>query len=205
MPRGLLQQPVDLPEFVCGRLPFNYAGITLYGTLDGGYGYETHGVPGNPSAGKVNYAIQKNSGNTHWLWSPNALGTSVIGLKMEENIGGLWSLIGVVEAGFNPYSGMLINGPRSRADNNVNALANQTANYNSSRAGQWDNSQGFIGFSNPVYGRLTFGRTNSLSLDALSSYDPVASTAFSPLGLSGSFTGLATARRSVRTPLLPIG
>ena len=108
---------------------------------------------------------------------------------MEEKIGAGWSLIGVVEAGFNPYSGMLINGPRSRADNNVNALANQTANYNSSRAGQWDNSQGFIGVSNPVYGRLTFGRTNSLSQDALSSYDPVASTAFSPLGFSGSFAG----------------
>ena len=69
-----------------------------------------------------------------------------------------------MEAGFNPFSGMLINGPRSLADNNVNALANQTVNYNNSgRAGQWDNSQGFIGVTNPVYGRLTFGRTNSLS------------------------------------------
>ena len=169
--------------------PLTYAGITLYGNLDGGYGYETHGVPGNPSADKVNYAIQKNSNNTHWLWSPNALSTSVIGLKMEENIGYGWSLIGVVEAGFNPYSGMLINGPRSRADNNVNALANQTANYNSSRAGQWDNSQGFVGVSNPAYGTLTFGRTNSLAQEAQSSYDPVASTAFSPLGFSGSFAG----------------
>ena len=169
--------------------PLTYAGITLYGTLDGGYGYETHGVPGNPSAGKVNYGIQKNSNNTHWLWSPNALGTSVIGVKMEEDIGAGWSVIGVVEAGFNPYSGMLVNGPRSKADNNVNTLANQTANYDLSRAGQWDNSQGFIGVSNPVYGRLSFGRTNSLSLDALTSYDPVASTAFSPLGFSGSFAG----------------
>jgi len=169
--------------------PLTYAGITLYGTLDGGYGYETHGVPGNPSAGKVNYGIQKNSGNTHWLWSPNALGTSVIGLKMEEYIGAGWSLIGVVEAGFDPYSGMLINAPRSRADNNVNALANQTANFNSSPAGQWDNSQGFVGVSNPVYGKLTFGRTNSLSLDALTTYDPVASTAFSPFGFTGSFAG----------------
>ena len=169
--------------------PLTYAGFTVYGTLDGGYGYETHGVPGNPSAGKVNYGIQKNSNNTHWLWSPNALSTSVIGLKMNEDVGYGWSLIGVVEAGFDPYSGMLINGPRSRADNNINALANQTANYNSTSAGQWDNSQGFVGFSNPVYGRLTFGRTNSLSQDALSSYDPVASTAFSPLGFSGSFAG----------------
>jgi hypothetical protein len=121
--------------------PLSYAGVTLYGTLDGGYGYETHGVPGNPSAGKVNYAIQKNSANTHWLWSPNALSTSVIGLKMEEKLGAGWSLIGVAEAGFDPYSGMLINGPRSRADNNVNAIGVQAANFNSARAGQWDNSQ----------------------------------------------------------------
>src|SRR5271166_1315716 len=169
--------------------PLTYAGVTLYGTLDGGYGYETHGVPGNPSAGKVNYGIQKNSNNTHWLWSPNALSTSVVGLKMTEDIGYGWSLIGVVEAGFDPYSGMLINAPRSRADNNVNALANQTANYNSSPAGQWDDAQGFIGVSNPVYGKLTFGRTDSLSLDALTSYDPVASTAFSPFGFSSSIAG----------------
>src|SRR5271166_1762073 len=150
--------------------PLTYAGVTLYGTIDGGYGYETHGVPGNPSAGKVNYGIQKDSNNTHWLWSPNALSTSVIGLKMKEDLGYGWSLIGVVEAGFDPYSGTLINAPRSRADNNVNAL-------------------GFIGVSNPVYGRLTFGRTNSLALDALSSYDPVASTAFSPFGFTSSFAG----------------
>ncbi len=86
----------------------------------------------------------------HWLWSPNALSTSEIGVSIVEKIGYGWSLIGVVEVGFDPYSGMLINAPRSRADNNVNTLANQTANYDSSAAGQWDNSQGFIGVSNPV-------------------------------------------------------
>ena len=128
-----------------------YAGVTLYGTLDGGYGYETHGVPLNPSADKPNYGIHKNSNNTHWLWSPNALSTSVIGVKMEGDLG-----YGVVEAGFNPYSGMLINGPQSKADNNVNALANQSSNFNSSRAGQWDNSQGFVGLSNPACGTLTW-------------------------------------------------
>ena len=30
-----------------------------------------------------------------------------------------WSLIGVLEAGVNPYSGMFVNGPRSLADNNA--------------------------------------------------------------------------------------
>jgi hypothetical protein len=36
-------------------------------------------------------------------------------------------VIGLVEAGINPYSGMFLNSPRSLADNNVNPLANQTA------------------------------------------------------------------------------
>ena len=175
-----------------------YAGITLYGALDAGYGYSTHGAPGNPSAGYLNYTILRSSGNAHWLWSPNALGTSVIGLKMKEDLGYGWSLIGVVEAAFDPYSGMLINAPRSRTDNNVNPFASQTVNFNSSRAGQWDNSQGYIGLSNPAYGTLTFGRTNSLSLDVLAAYDPVASAAFSLIGFSSSFAGFG-AGSTVRT------
>ena len=62
-----------------------------------------------------------------------------------------------------------------------------------SRAGQWDNSQGYFGeLSNPVYGTLTFGRTNSLALDVTSAYDPVASSAFSSIGFSASFSGFGS-------------
>ena len=57
--------------------PLRYGPITLYGTLDGGYGYELWGTPVGPSADKPNYAIQRNSGNTHWLWSPNGAGVGV--------------------------------------------------------------------------------------------------------------------------------
>ena len=106
-----------------------------------------------------------------------------------------WSLIGVLEAGVNPYSGMFFSGPRSLADNNARPAGTapfQNANFDGSRAGQWDNSQGYLGISNPVYGTLTFGRTNSLALDVTSAYDPVASTAFSTLGFSASFAGFGT-------------
>ena len=106
-----------------------------------------------------------------------------------------WSLIGVLEAGVNPYSGMFANGPRSLADNNArpaNTSPFQNANFAGSRAGQWDNSQGYLGISNPVYGTLTFGRTNSLALDVTSAYDPVASTAFSTLGFSAAFSGFGS-------------
>ena len=60
----------------------------------------------------------------------------------------------------------------------------------SSRAGQWDNSQGFIGFTNYTYGTLTGGRVNTLSLDGLSPTDAMGSGyAFSPFGFTGMYAG----------------
>ena len=74
--------------------------------------------------------------------------------------------------------------------NNGKALLLQSANADSSRTGQPDNSQAFIGLSNKTYGTLTAGRVNTLSLDAINSYDPMGgSYAFSPLAFSGSFAG----------------
>ena len=74
--------------------------------------------------------------------------------------------------------------------NNGKALVLQNANGDSSRTGQWDNSQGFIGVSNKTYGTLTVGRVNTLSLDGLIAYDPMsAAYAFSPFGFTGSFAG----------------
>lgn len=169
--------------------PLSYAGITLFGNIDGGYGYETHGAPMGYSADKVNYAIQRNSGGGAWLWSPNGASTSTLGVKIEEKIIDKWLFIGVAETGFNPYSLNLINGPQSLADNNPNKNANQRTQFDSSRAGQWDNGQGFFGVSNADYGTLTFGRTNTLAQSALGKYDPVASVAFSQIGFSAAYAG----------------
>ena len=101
-----------------------------------------------------------------------------------------WSLIATVETGFNPYYGYLADAQRSQVQNNGKALPLQGANADLSRTGQWDNSQAFIGLSNKTYGTLTVGRVNTLSLDAINSYDPMGgSYAFSPLGFSGSYAG----------------
>jgi predicted porin len=175
--------------------PLTYAGFTLYGTLDLGYGYNTAGVPfGNSYDKGVFYGIQKASQGRRWSWSPNPQSASSLGLKMEEPLGGDWLLIGAAELAYNPYSGMLANGPRSLTDNNLNPLANQIAQGDASRAGQWDNSQGFVGLSSKTYGTLTAGRVNSLSLDVMSAYDPVRSNAYSLLGFSGAFGGLGTSQ-----------
>ena len=179
--------------------PLSAYGITLYGTLDVNATYLHEGVDKSPAADKVNYSIQRNATGSKWLAGYNGLSASVIGLKMKEDLArvGLpgWSLIGVLEAGVNPYSGMFANGPRSLASNNArpaNTAPFQNTNFDGSRAGQWDNSQGYLGISNPVYGTLTFGRTNSLALDVTAAYDPVASTAFSTLGFSAAFSGFGS-------------
>ena len=170
--------------------PLSYAGITLYGTLDVGAGYNTAGSQFNGSYEKgVFYEIKKPSQSGRWSWFPNAQSTSVVGVKLEEQLYQDWLLIGAVELGYNPYSLMLINGPRSLADNNLNSAAFQTAHGDSSRAGQWDNSQGFVGVSNKTYGTVTFGRVNALAAEVISAYDPVRSNAFS---FSGSFAGLGS-------------
>ena len=113
-----------------------------------GYGYDTAGVRFGKWYDKgVFYTIQKTSGGARWSWSPDALNASTIGVKMEEPIGGDWLLIGAAELNFNPYSLLPDNGPKSLVDNNLTPPAQQTANGDSSRAGQWDNSLGFVGVS----------------------------------------------------------
>ena len=187
--------------------PLSYYGITLYGTLDVNYGYQEWGAPKGATPDKLQYGIRSNAYEHIWQAGYSGLSSNVLGLKMKEDLAPLgltgWSLVGVLEAGINPYNGMFFNGPRSLADVNttnnsglvtINGKSfyfqNQKTNLDSSRAGQWDNSQGYVGFSSPTWGALTFGRTNSLTFDSQAAYDPMGgSPAFSLLGFSNSFAG----------------
>ncbi len=188
--------------------PLSAYGVTLYGTLDVNTFYAPNGSQYSPVATQPYYGIQKPAHSTNnWQAGYNGLSTSVIGLKFKEDILPYgWSLIGVIEAGVNPYSGMFLNGPRSLTDNNLRPQAAfpwQSTNADSSRAGQWDNSQAFIGVSNPTWGTLTFGRTNTLALDLIPAYDPTGgSQAFSLIGFSTGFPGFGnteTARTTAVT------
>ena len=134
--------------------------------------------------------ISKQSYGAKWLWTPNGISQSVVGIKLSQPIAYGWSLVGTVETGFSPYSWNLANGQRSQVQNNGLALPLQGANADSGRSGQWDNSQGFVGISNKTYGTLVGGRVNTLGLDGLVAYDPMGSAyAFSPFGYSGSYAG----------------
>ena len=175
--------------------PLSWGPFTVYGTVDVGVGYESNGAPYTAAWNNgVNSFVTKQSYGSKWLWTPNGLSQSVAGIKMSQSLAPIglpgWSLIGTVETGFNPYYGYLADAQRSQVQNNGKALPLQGANADSSRTGQWDNSQAFIGLSNKTYGTLTVGRVNTLSLDAINSYDPMGgSYAFSPLGFSGSYAG----------------
>ena len=178
-------------DFLTTDCPLTYAGITLYGTVDVGGGWQKFGAPWNPTVNFADdYLISKPGHPNIWVPAPNALSQSNIGLKGKWDIGSGWSFVGQAETGFDPYSFQLANGPGSLFENNLVSLPLQSSNGDSARAGQALNSQYFAGFSNSTYGTLTFGRVNTLLLDGVNAYDPMGgSYAFSVIGFSGTTAG----------------
>ena len=175
--------------------PLSYGPFTVYGTIDIGLGYNTNGAAYNAAWNNgVNSFITNAQPRRQMAvdaeWSqpvgrrsqdepepgPARAGRLVADRHGRDRIQSLLWLPGRRPALASPENGL--------------PLVLQSANADSSRTGQWDNSQGFIGLSNKTYGTLTVGRVNTLSLDAINSYDPMGgSYAFSPLGFSGSFAG----------------
>jgi predicted porin len=165
-------------------------GVTLYGTVDIGYAYQSHGVPISSSLpGGLEYqafTTTRNFAGSVSTVAESGLEQSKIGVRVQQVIVNDVSLVARVETGFNPLSGELTDACKSIEVNSGVKQGSQTANADSSRCGQNFNAQLFGGFSSPELGQLTVGRHNSLQLDALSVYDPQQlSYAFSFLGYSG--------------------
>src|ERR1700686_4366515 len=188
-----LSQPVtcgSLEHFVVTSCLLTWNGITVYGTIDGGVTWRSHGAPFNgTSAPGVDYLIQKYSNHPRWDLGPNGLTQSNIGIKGNEPIAPGRAFIFDLQAGFDPYSLHLSNGPHSDFQNIGVPLTSQDSYADSSRAGQFYNSVGYLGVSSP-YGTLTVFRQNTLTLDAVFAYDPMSSSyAFSPIGWQGITAG----------------
>ncbi len=168
-------------------------GVTLAGTIDAGYTYQSHGVPMGasfPQTLEYNIWSAKNAGKEISTLGANALERSGIGLYIDEGIGDGWSAVGKIKTEFNPLSGELADGPASLLRNFGVPLASQSANGDSNRAGQAFNGEVYAGVSNAAYGTLTVGRQRSLQYDMMSAYDPQdGSYAFGLIGYSSSFAG----------------
>jgi predicted porin len=181
----------SVEDFVVTACPLTWNGITVYGTIDGGVTWLSHGAPFNgTSAVGADYLVQKYSNRAQWSLAPNGLSNSNIGIKGNEPFAPGWAFVFDLQAGFDPYSLQLSNGPRSVFQNAGVPLTGQNSGADSSRAGQFYNSVGYLGVSSP-YGTLTVFRQNSLTLDAVFAYDPMgASYAFSPIGWQGITCGV---------------
>ena len=182
---------VDPHDFITTNCQLTWHGITVFGTVDTGFGWQSHGAPFDPtSAVSSSYLIQKQNRGPIWTREANGLSNSTIGIKGKEPIGGSFSVVFDLDAGFDPYSLQFSNGPHSIALNNGVPQNLQSSYSDSSRAGQFYNGQGYVGVSSPSYGTLTVFRQNSLTLDAVFDYDPFgASYAFSPIGFQGITCG----------------
>ena len=177
-------------------------GVTLYGTVDVGYAYQSNGVPiSSTLPGGLEYqafTTTRNFAGSVSTAAESGLEQSKIGVRVAEPIVGDWKLVATAETGFNPLSGHLTDACASIASNSGKAQGAQTANADSSRCGQAFNSVLFGGVSNKQFGTLTIGRQNSLQLSALAVYDPqTLSYAFSFLGYSG-FDGGAGSTEGAR-------
>ena len=169
--------------------PLSAYGVTVYGTIDMGGGYETHASKFNNDFNNgVAELVGKTSGSARWQLVPNGLSQSNIGVKIKEQVASDWFVIGDVNTGFDPYSMRLANGPQSLVDNNgIAGGPLQSANGDSSRAGQWDNTRAYAGLSNKTFGTLTVGRQYAFSNDLANNYDPTGgSYGFSLIGSSGT-------------------
>ena len=174
-------------DFIETDCQLTWYGITLYGVIDAGFTYQTHGAPLDPRSPPGSaYIVQRYSRSARWDLAPNGLQNSFIGIKGTEPIAGDTSVVFALDAGFDPYSLKLSNGPGSAAHNAGVPQDQQTSWADSSRAGQWYNGNGYVGVSSKSYGTLTVFRQNALTYDGVLEYDPMgASYAFSPIGWQG--------------------
>jgi len=183
-------------DFFFTACPLTWYGVTVYGIIDVGGTYQTHGTPSldkNANTG-ASYLLGNSSTNAvgrvaGFGLGPNGLSQSNIGVKWAEPVGGGWSVVGQAELAFDPYSALLSNNPQAMFDARFLSENLQLVPYDSSRWG-WLAGQIYSGVSSPIYGTLTFGRQNTPFLDGVNAYDPMGgSYAFSLIGNSGKTCG----------------
>ena len=74
--------------------PLSYAGITVYATIDVGLGYSSNGAPASGTYSNSVYSfVGKQSYGAKWLWTPNGISQSVVGINMKEAIPWLPGLV----------------------------------------------------------------------------------------------------------------
>jgi hypothetical protein len=95
----------SIPDFFLTACQLSWYGVRFYGTIDVGFGYQTHGAPFDPNfVTGASYFLQKMNRTPMWGLAPNGLGQSNVGVQIKEPLSPGWSFVAQLEAGFDPYS-----------------------------------------------------------------------------------------------------
>ncbi len=170
--------------------PLAWHGITLYGTLDVGVGWVSHGLPENGYNYEGESLVNRNGNHSQFLIAPNNLSQTGLGVKGKEEFLPGWFGVFNASTGINPQSGHLAN---LAATNTLNAgLPRDSYSFagDGARAGQFFNDELFAGISSTDFGTLTAGRQRALGTDAVPAYDPAGGAySFSFIGYNGLMAG----------------
>src|ERR1700728_2657552 len=149
-------------------------GICVYGNIDMGLSYISHGAPlnslGNPP---LDYLVSKNSNGAYFGAGPNQMSSSYIGLRGKQEIADNLYAVFNLQTIFDPSTGNTANGIGGIVQNNglTGNLGAQNSFQDSSKAGQLVHQSAYFGLSSPTYGTLTIGRQSTLSSDLVTNYD----------------------------------
>lgn len=189
LPASALAQQKTGPG-VPGEDSLTWKGVTLYGVLDLGVQYDTHGAPFTPfrpaASGNI---VRQNSRQSVIGMTPSNMGQSRIGLQGIEPLEDGWSALFQVETFFNPQSGEIADSLKSLTANNGLALGRQSVGVDGSSAGQFLQTA-WAGVKSRELGTLTFGRQVTLLMEGTIRYDPnYNASAFGLLGASNTYSG----------------
>ena len=103
---------MGVEDFVESDCQLTWHGITIYGAVDVGGAWMSHGAPWDSRTPPgASYLIQKYGRSSMWTGAPNAMSQSSIGIKGSRLMAGDISLVFALDAGFDPFSLRLANGP----------------------------------------------------------------------------------------------
>ena len=186
-------QPVaacsTVQDYVVNDCPLTWNGITLYGAIDVGVGWVSHGMPINGYNYEGKSLVNRNGNHSQFLVAPNNLSQTGLGLKGAEQVLPGLSVVFNASTGINP-TGDVANLAATNIINNGLPRSQYSFAGDGARAGQIFNDELFAGLSSMNLGTLTFGRQRSLGTDTMLAYDPaVGAYSFSFIGYNGLMAG----------------
>jgi predicted porin len=171
---------------------FAQSSVTLYGTLDVGFGTTSNTLAADPNAASNVYTLPGTgapaAGRVTGLMSSNQ-SASKWGIKGVEDMGSGLKTSFVLESAINPNFGT---NPNGRVNDSLPGTGSATAgsftNGEGSLQGQMFDREATLGIAGNAWS-LKGGRQLTVMADTIGAYDPLPGYATSPLTFNGGYSG----------------